>query len=444
MWYLHYHTEREPLEVELGTANVAAGREPQRNRNGDEWATVRQRPLSSLERRHRELAGAMVAADQSIHGYVLRESKYRADQRQSQFQSATPRFPKPKSDERVPPGPGEYPGADAFGKMGESPTPTVSRSDRFKRLSQKQLEEQQGADPYYTEAMEMKRGWSGRQARTISRIGRSSPAIGAAPNKSVADRFYNTQKNDLSRSLKKSGNQYVGMRSRQKRFQDAYQSSTAPKVGPGGYDAKQMWEIQREPAEGRIKRGSFFMRLPSEKNARQKPTAAAGGARRETSKGSPGPGSYDYDPGFGRSQSVMSARSGSSAFLSPGRSAGNGRASRIARRVAEGNSMAIPSGTEHIDTNWRLSTDAKQWTARGVPEAFDASVAKMDRPFDRQFANRSPSVSRSRLKDASVRHEMVSPATMGGGSSRWGGDLPVQPDSQIASQESIRAASAMA
>lgn len=388
----------------------------------------------------------MVAADSSINDYVLSESKYRADQRHSQFQSATPRFPKPKSDERVPPGPGEYPGADAFGKVGDSPTPTVSRSDRFKRLSQKQLEDQRGVDPYYVESQEVKRGWSGRQARTISRIGRSSPAIGAAPNKSAADRFYNTQKNDLSRSLKKSGNQYVGMRSKQRRFQDPYQPSTAPKIGPGGYDVKHTWDIQREPAEGRIKRGSFFMRLPSEKIIRQRSGAAAGGARRGTGKGSPGPGSYDYDPGFGRSQSVMSARSGSSAFLSPGRSAGNGRASRIARRVAEGSSMAIPSGTEQIDTNWRLSTDAKHWTARGAsaPEAFGASVAKMDRPFDRQFANRSPSVGRSMLKDASVRHEMVSPATSRGGGSRWGEDPPVQPDSQLASLETTRAASAMA
>ena len=42
----------------------------------------------------------MVAASDSIHGYVLRESKYRADQRQSQFQSQTQRFPKSKADER--------------------------------------------------------------------------------------------------------------------------------------------------------------------------------------------------------------------------------------------------------------------------------------------------------------------------------------------------------
>jgi hypothetical protein len=366
----------------------------------------------------------MVAADKSIQSFVLAESKYRADQRQVQFQSQTQRFKQPKADARPPPGPGEYPGADAFGRMGEAPTPTVSRSDRFKRLSQKQLEEQQGADPYYIESMEAKRGWSSRQSRTISRIGRSSPAIGAAPDKTMADRFYNTQKNDLGRALKKAGNQYVGMRSKQRRFKEAYPPSTAAKVGPGAYNSKHTWEVQNEPAEGRVKRESFFMRLPSEKaTVRQKAGSTDGSSdRRRGSNDSPGPGSYDYDPGFGRSQSVMSTRSGSSAFLSPGRSGGNARASRMARRVAEGNSMAIPSGTEQIDTNWRLSTDAKTWTARGATatETFVSSVAKMDRPFERSFQNRSPSVGRSMLKDASVRHEMVSPATMDG-SSRWGG-----------------------
>ena len=383
----------------------------------------------------------MVAADSSIHGYVLKESKFRADQRHAQFQSTTERFPKPKSDERAPPGPGEYPGVDAVGRIGEAPTPTVSRSDRFKRLSQKQLEEQQGADPYFTEAMEMKRGWSSRQSRTISLIGRSSPAIGAAPNKSMADRFYNTQKNDLSPSLKKKGNQYVGMRSKQTRFKDKYTPSTTAKVGPGVYDAKHTWEIQREPAEGRIKRGSFFMRLPGEKITRQKSGSPVPG----TAKDPPGPGSYDYDPGFGRSQSVMSARSGSSAFLSPGRSAGNGRASRLAKSFP----LAIPSGTEQIDAKWKLATDAKQWNARGscAPEAFSASVAKMDRPFDRQFANRSSSLGRSMLKDLSVRHEnQMVPSTARSGrstNSRWEIDSPASPEAG-GQPAAARAASAMA
>ena len=385
----------------------------------------------------------MVAADKSIHNFVLWESKYRADQRQMQFQSEVQRFPDAKPEAKPPPGPGEYPGAAKMFETGlehYSQAPTIPRSHRFKHLSQKELEETQGADPYFSEALEAKRGWASKQSRTISRIGRNSPAIGAAPDNARTDRFYNTQKNDLGRALKKSGNQYVGMRSKQRRFKDAHPPQTAAKVGPGGYNVKHPWEMQNQPAEGRVKRQSFFMRKPGEKiESRRKPTNGKG-SEDGSAQGdqSPGPGSYDYDPGFGRSQSVMSTRSGSSAFLSPGRGAGNGRASRIARRVAEDNSMAIPSGTEQIDTTWKLAHDAKKWTARGASatETFVSSVAKMDRPFERATPNRSPSVGRGRLREASVRHETVypsSPSSAGpragrNSGSNWGASVAGQDD----------------
>ena len=68
--------------------------------------------------------------------------------------------------------------------------------------------------------------------------------------------------------------------------------------------------------------------------------------------------------------------------------------------------MAIPSGTEHIDTNWRLSTDARAWTQKGstATETFTGTVERMERPFERQYANRSPSVGRARLRSASTRN----------------------------------------
>ena len=401
----------------------------------------------------------MVAADETIHNFVLSESKHRTDQRQMQFQSEVQRFPKPRKEDKPPPGPGQYPGAAKPFETGVgSPASSIPRSHRFRQLSQKEMEEEQGADPYFSTALEAKRGWASKQSRTISRIGRSSPAIGAAPDNTRTDKFYNTQKGDLGRALKKSGNQYVGMKSMVRRFKNAHPPQTAAKIGPGEYNVKHSWEMQREPAEGRVKRESFFMRKPGERvETRRKPTnkggdESEGGARGDAS---PGPGSYDYDVGFGRNQSVMSTKSGSSAFLSPGRGAGNGRASRIALRVAEGTSMAIPSGTEQIDTTWKLATDAKMWTARGASatESFKSSVDKFDTFGVRAPPNISPSVGRGRLREASVRNETVLPASpssagpigrnSGGG---WGANSIAQQDDGESweSPGTDRAASALA
>ena len=365
----------------------------------------------------------MVAQDQSINGFVSTESRHRADQRQSSFTSQTPRFGKAQEEDAQPPGPGAY-AENQEGAMGSAPTATMARSWRFRQPTQKELEKLQGVDPHFNPQADDRRGWArGGTLRTISTIGRSSPAIGSAPPNTASDKFYNTQKSDMGRRLKKSGNAIgVGMRSKQTRFKDAHPPQTASGVAPGAYDIRYPWEMQkRESSE------SFFMRRPRAKPTAGRRSPTGKGGADEEDKGSPGPGSYDVSVGFGRSASAMSG-AGSSAFLSPGRAGRNNRQSRVARRVAEGNSMAIPSGTEHIDTNWRLSTDARAWTQKGstATETFTGTVERMERPFERQYANRSPSVGRARLRSASTRNHGSPTHTHGESdfSGSWGARSP--------------------